>query len=288
MKHIVNISMSRAAALPYLLVLALTVGCASSRPATTGSDQSRVEAARAAYAAGDYGETVRSLQEFLSDNPGTRYREEALFLMARAYYEDGLFFEAEERFRRVLRDFPGGDHAPEASYFLSLALLSQSRSPALDQTETRHALTQMKSFISRYPDHPLVERAQGHILAMREKLGEKQMKTACFYHRRGKPFSRAARFYLEEKVLKEYGDTRWGPEAMLKLAENYARTEEWTEAAAWAGRLVETAGESKAAEEGRRILARAQREIDEGQSAAEDSRDGAAVDRAGTSPISPR
>lgn len=213
-------------------LVAAAAGCASAPRVAPGDETARMERGRALYAEGDYREVILTLQELLTTRPGNRFADEAIALIGRSYYEEGEYLDAEDRFRRVLREFPESPFAAESSYYLALALLSQSRKPALDQAETLAALTQFQSFISRYPKHELEERAKMHIRNIRLKLAEKLYANGELYDR--VRAHRAARFYFEDRVLAEYPDTRFAPMAMVKLAESYARTEDWTQSARWA------------------------------------------------------
>jgi outer membrane protein assembly factor BamD len=218
-----------------VLLAATLAGCASAPPPRGGDETARFEAIRARFETGDYAQVILELQAFLGDHPGSRYADEGIFILGRANYEDGNFPEAEDRFRRILTDYPESPFAADASYHLGLALLSQSRSPQLDQTETISALTQFRSFIVRYPTSPLVGRAEGHIADIRAKLAEKEYLTGELYYRLGA--QSAARLYLKDKVLVEYADTPVAAKAMLKLAESYRRTGDWAQVAEWAARL---------------------------------------------------
>ncbi len=218
-----------------VMLAAALAGCASAPAPRGGDENARFEAIRARFEKGDYAQVVLELQAFLGDHPGSRYADEGIFILGRAYYEDGNFPEAEDRFRRILTDYPESPFAADASYHLGLALLSQSRSPQLDQTETISALTQFRSFIVRYPKSPLVERAQGHIEDIRTKLAEKEYLNGELYYRLGA--QPAARLYLRDKVLVEYADTPVAAKAMLKLAESFRKTGDWAEVQEWAARL---------------------------------------------------
>ena len=227
-------------------------GCAGTPPPPPPGDEARIGYLRAFFEQEEYYAAIQGLQQFLADRPGSRFVEEATFLIGRAYYEEGLYIEAEEQFRRVLLEFPGGDVACEAAYYLGLSLLSQSRPAPLDQTETRVALAQFRAFVNRYPDHALADRARTHIKNIRNKLAEKAYLNGRTYEKRG--FHYPARFYFEERVLKDYGDTKWAIPAMEALSRSYARTKEWEDATRWAQKIVDTDPEHEAAGEARKIL----------------------------------
>jgi len=252
-----------AAALLLLVLFQGLAGCASSRPAPPPEDAALMEWAREGLAARDYRDVLLALQAYLPGHAGSRYTEEATLLIGRMQYELGMNLEAEEQFRKLLHDFPGGEFAPEATYYLALTLFAQSRGPQLDQTETREALDQFRSFVSRYPGHTLVPRAEEHILSIRSKLAEKEFLNGKLYLRRG--LLRPARFYFEERVVKEYGDTRWASPAKLQLARSYEETKEWSSAARWAEDVLESHPEPAEEEAARDILDRARKQVAAGK-----------------------
>lgn len=237
------------------VLLATLLGCAHTPPAPPASDEDgRMAYAHQLFAAGDYDRVVLLLQELIANRPGSRYVEEATFFIGRAYYEQGMDLEAEDQFRQYLRSFRGGNFEAEAQYYLGLALLSQSRSPMLDQTETKAALGEFQSFLSRFPDHELAERAKGHIATIRAKLAEKEYLNGKLYLKRGKGYQKAARFYFLERVLDPYGDTPWACPAILGLGESCRKTGDWEDAARWAQRYLDTCPDGENAGDARDIL----------------------------------
>ena len=259
----------RAAAL--LAVCALAGGlaaCATSGLSRLPEGQTRLETARALYERGDYRRCILETNAFLADSPGSRYLDEATMLLGKAYYEEGDFFAAEERFRRIKRDFPESELAEDASYFLALALLSQSRPAELDQAETEEALVEFQSFITRYPDHPNVERARGHMRDARAKLAEKQYKNGITY---SKVKSYAAARHQFQQVVTLFPETPWACPAMYRLVKSFERTQDWSGVSLWAQRLVDEAPDCQYAADAREMLDKALREQAAGEAPEADS-----------------
>ena len=243
-----------------LIAVAACGGCAGSRPDPPPDEGGFMDWAQKAYQDEDYDDLVLALRQFLPAHAGGRHTEAATLLLGKALYKQDFYVEAEEQFRALLRDFPGGEVAPEAMYHLGLALLAQSRPAQLDQRETREAMAQFQSFVSRYPDHSLVASAEKHILAIRTKLAEKEYLSGKLYLRRGDSYRRAARFYFKEKVLKEYGDTKFAPLALLGLAESYNKTHEWQKLADTCQELLARFPESHEAHRAKNLLEKAKKE----------------------------
>ncbi len=230
-------------------------GCATTSKIPKGNETAQIQAGRDAFKNQDWSRAVLVLQALLTERPGSRYADEAIFLIARADYEEGSYADAEDRFRHVLQDYPDSPFAPESSYYLGLSLLSQSRPPQLDQTETLAALTQFRSFLTRWPDHELAPRARTHVQEIRDKLADKAFLNGKFYEKRGA--HQAARFYFEDKVLGAFPDTPYAPKAMLELARSYKKTDEWVKTAHWAKKLLDEYPASEEAGKGKDLLAEA-------------------------------
>jgi outer membrane protein assembly factor BamD len=231
---------------------------------TAGDEDGSMESLRRSFEAEEYYYVIEGARQFVGMYPGSRYLDEAWFLLARSEYEEGNYMEAEGRFRRLLRDFPQSEYAEESHYQLALALLSQSRGAELDQTETRAALREFESFLSRYPDSPFAERATNHVNGIRAKLAEKAYKNGETY-RKVKSWD-GARFYYA-KVFEEWPEAPYASRAVLRLAELAERGEEWSEVARWAGRLLADYPDSPEAGSARGLLEKAQRKLDEAGSA---------------------
>jgi outer membrane protein assembly factor BamD len=88
----------------------------------------------------------------------------------------------------------------------------------LDQSDTRRAIEEFQLFIDRFPEDPLVEDAQKHIVELRTKLAMKQYETARLYERR-ELFEAAALSY--ESVFDLYPDTPWAQPALLGAMRSY-------------------------------------------------------------------
>lgn len=245
--------------MPAAFLIVVLTGCAGHHPPPPGDDTLFMDWARKAYQDRDYNDLVLALKEYLPRHAGSRYTEEASLLLGKAYYEQDLYVEAEEQFRNLLHDFPGGEFAPEAMYQLGLAYLAQSRPPQLDQKETYDALVQFRSFVSRYPEHPLVPSAEKHILAIRTKLATKEYLAGKLYAKRGGNWHRAARFYFKDKVLAEYSDTNVAPLALLGLAESYNTTHEWQKLADTCKQLIDRYPKSNEAYRAKDLLKKAQK-----------------------------
>ena len=237
------------------VAVVLLSACAGTRAPVPTDDLGRIEQARANFEAGEYREVILILEGYLASRPGSRYVEEATFLIGRSYYERGLDFEAEDQFHKVLKEFPGGEFSCESKYYLGLALLSQARSPHLDQVERTQARTKFKTFMSTCGEHPLVVRAEEHIKDIEDDLAEKLFITADQVYRKRR-YGYGERFYYQ-RIIDEYPHTKWVAPAMLGMAKSHERDKHWVDAADWAQRLIIAFPESEEADKVRGVLDKA-------------------------------
>ncbi len=251
---------ARTSIIPVVMLAAsvLLAGCAGTKKSSSITPANEVALAQSLMDEGDYRGAVAALTQFLAVHPGSRLVDEATHLLGRAYYEDGLYYEAEERFRRVIREFPESPWAQDSAYYLGLAILSQSRKPELDQSETLAAIVEFQSFISRYPDSELVPRARQHILNARTKLAEKSYKNAITYT---KIKSWRAAYHELEGVVTTYPETEWVCPAMAKMVEVAVKREDWPRAGRWSQRVILESPDCPFVEKAQEHLARAEEEM---------------------------
>ena len=105
-----------------------------------------------------------------------------------------------------------------ASFERAVSYYHLSPQYALDQTNTRQAITYLQLFLDQFPDSDLKEEAEGHLRVLREKLAQKGYESAGLYERRG-IYEAAALSYV--RVFDTYPDTQWADDALLGAMRSY-------------------------------------------------------------------
>ena len=86
-------------------------------------------------------------------------------------------------FQEFLSFYPTNRRADYAQYKLGIAHFRQMRSPQRDQTETRDALKEFQTFVTRYPSSELMPEAKAKLRETRDRLSESELEVGRFYYR---------------------------------------------------------------------------------------------------------
>ena len=86
-------------------------------------------------------------------------------------------------FQEFLSFYPTNRRADYAQYKLGIAHFRQMRSPQRDQTETRDALREFQTFVTRYPNSELMPEVKAKLRETRDRLSESELEVGRFYYR---------------------------------------------------------------------------------------------------------
>jgi len=197
--------------LPFLLLM----GCGGTFKEGRREGTPDFQGAKATFDRGDYLDAIPDFKAYIEQFPGTDRTDDALYYLGLSYIREKDYALASAQFDRLLRDFPTSPLQADALLELARCDDLQSHPAPLDQTETVRALTRYNQFAEQYPDHPRLGEAKARIRALRDRLAEKLLRSGRLYTKLRK--EKAAEFYLR-RILREYPDSKWTPEATLLLA----------------------------------------------------------------------
>jgi outer membrane assembly lipoprotein YfiO len=208
--------MNRWVARLVILQLLFCLGCGGALRESRREGTPDFNAAKAAFDRNDYLDAIPDFKAYVEQFPGTDRTDDALYYLGVSYIKEKDYALASAQFDRLLRDFPTSPLQPDALIELARCDDLQSHQAPLDQTETARALTRYNQFVEQYPDHPRVPEAKARIQALRDRLAEKLLRSARLYYKLRR--DSAAEFYLR-RLLREYRDSKWAPEATLLLSD---------------------------------------------------------------------
>ncbi|MEM7009336.1 MAG: outer membrane protein assembly factor BamD [Thermodesulfobacteriota bacterium] len=158
------------------------------------------------------------------------------------FFERGEYEQAAIEYEEFLKRHPAHPDAAYATYQLARSLYREISSPDRDPTNTREALKWFNIFVEKYPESPLVAKAEKRIVKCRQRLAKRQIYIGNFYNKR-KNYRAAA--YRYNVVVEDYSDTKQLPEAMYLLGRAYAKQKEYDLARATLTDLVQTYPDAK-------------------------------------------
>ena len=114
------------------------------------------------------------------------YRPDAKLGIGDTYVGEGTaeaLVLAINEFREFLSFYPTNARADYAQYKLGLSHFKQMRSAQRDQTETREAMKEFETFITRYPNSRIMSEGRARLRESRDRLSEADYQVGFFYYR---------------------------------------------------------------------------------------------------------
>jgi outer membrane protein assembly factor BamD len=195
-------------------------------------------------------------RQLFDSYPQSQYRADAKLGIGDTYLGEGSaesFVLAINEFREFLNFYPTHGRADYAQFKLGMAHYYQMRAPERDQTESREAVRELQTFVTRYPNSSLKEEGQKRLRDAKDRLGDSEYRVGYFYFR--------SRWYpgavdrLKSLIDRDPGYTRRDA-AYFYLAESLVKLSKPKEALPYFDRLVKEFEQSE-------YLAAAQKRIEE-------------------------
>ena len=173
------------------LALAAAVGCVTdgSRVVPGGTlepDKFLFDKGTAALTAKKWLNAREYFKQVVETYTGSSYRPDAKLAVGDTYLGEGTaeaLVLAINEFTEFLSFYPTNKRADYAQYKLGLAHFRQMRKPERDQTETREAIAQFRTFVTRYPMSELMPEVLMKLRESRDRLSESDYLVGYFYYR---------------------------------------------------------------------------------------------------------
>jgi outer membrane protein assembly factor BamD len=186
---------------------------------------------------------------------GSTYRPDAKLAIGDTYLGEGTaeaLVLAINEFSEFLSFYPTNSRADYAQYKLGLAHFRQMRKPERDQTETREAISQFRTFVTRYPNSDLMPEVQTKLREARDRLSESDYLVGYFYFRQRWYPGAVDRF---TSILKDDPEYTRRDAVFFHLAESYLKIKREAEALPYYERLVEQFQQSEYLDDTRKRIA---------------------------------
>jgi outer membrane protein assembly factor BamD len=166
-------------------------------------------------------EFFKQVTETYTQSP---YRPDAKLGIGDTYLGEGTaeaLVLAINEFREFLSFYPTNRRADYAQYKLGMSHFRQMRAAQRDQTETREALKEFETFVTRYPQSSLMPEVKAKLRETRDRLSESDYLVGYFYFRQRWYPGAIERF---KALLKEDPEYTARDAVFYHLAESLART----------------------------------------------------------------
>lgn len=159
----------------------------------------------------------------LSSRAGTII-DSARFYYADCFYHTKEYILAVSEFQRLRQLFSESALADDAQYKIAMCYYKLSPNYALDQDYTLQAIKEFQLFLELYPDSEFRQEADTHYLEIRMKLAKKEYKTGELYRKMGEFEAAIISF---QKVMNDFYDTTYAPEALYWQGVCYKNLLDW-------------------------------------------------------------
>ena len=167
------------------------------------------------------------------------YRPDAKLGIGDTYLGEGsaeALVLAINEFTEFLSFYPTNRRADYAQFKVAMAHFRRMRLPQRDQTETRAALREFDTFVSRYPNSSLMAEAKAKQRETRDRLSEADYQVGYFYYRQKWYPGAIDRF---KQVLKDDPGFTGRDSVYFYLAESLVKVKKEAEALPYLEKLVQ-------------------------------------------------
>ena len=151
---------------------------------------------------------------------GTAKFEELYYKDAYCFYYMKEYRDAENLFKGFMEVFPNSSKAEEVDYMHAYCFYKQSPKVELEQVNTSKAMGMMQTFINTHPGSSRIKDATAIIDKCREKLEQKEYRSAELYYNLGQFRASAIAF---SNLLNNYPESVRGEDYKLKTVKSYFR-----------------------------------------------------------------
>lgn len=166
-----------------LAIVVLLSSCSSYEKESTSLDLDyRYEAAKAYYLEGEYNKASQILESMVTLLKGGDKAEESLMLLAMCYYNSKDYETASQYFKLHYSNYPRGEYAEFSRFYSGKSLFMGIAEPALDQSGTYLAISELQLFMEYFPLSKFVDEAHEIIEKMQDVLVKKEYLSAKLYY----------------------------------------------------------------------------------------------------------
>jgi len=179
-----------------------------------------------------------NLQTLINTYPDSEYLAKAKLSIADSYYKEGgtaNMTQAIQGYKDFIVFFPFLPEAPYAQLQVANAHYRQMEKPDRDRTQARDAEEEFQTFLTKYPNDPLVPKAEQKLRDVQEVLAEGDYRIAYYYFVKGDKRAAASRLV---SVTNRYPLYSRSDQALWMLGDIFEKSERKEVAANYYAKIV--------------------------------------------------
>lgn len=168
------------------------------------------------YDRGKYLKSIEYFQTIVYNYPGVTLVDTAQYYLAMSYFNNKDYELSKVEFNRLAVNYPSSAFFQDALFMKAVAAFeSTPKHYGLDQSELHDAISELEDFLVDFPESGHVEEAKHYLNLAKGRLAHKYYEDGMVYMNIGA--YEAATIYFQ-KVIDDYTNTDFAPEAMFKYA----------------------------------------------------------------------
>src|SRR6202046_5082462 len=194
--------------------------------ASAEPDKVLYDRAQADLKAGRYTEGRLALQTLINTYPDSEFLAKAKLAVADSYYKEGgtsSTTQSISEYKDFITFFPFLEEAAYAQMQVAMAHYRMMEKADRDSTQAQAAEDEFQAFILKYPQSPLLPKAEQYLREVQEVLGDGEFKIARYYYVKADYRAAAARLVEVTDRYPLYSET---DEALWMLANVYYRAKQ--------------------------------------------------------------
>jgi outer membrane protein assembly factor BamD len=179
-----------------------------------------------------------TLQTLINTYPDSEFLSKAKLGIADSYYQQGGISgltQSEVEYKDFITFFPTAPEAPEAQYRVAMSHFRMMGKADRDTTEARLAEMELKEFLLKYPDSPVMPRVKGRLREVQQVLAEGDYEIADFYYQKGSYPAASSRL---KEIVEKYPNYSGGDQVLWYLGQSLEHLKKPREAAPYYGRIL--------------------------------------------------
>jgi outer membrane protein assembly factor BamD len=199
---------------------------APSTEASAEPDKVLYERAVADIKKGHYIEGRLTYQTLINTYPDSEYLAKAKLGVADSYFKEGgtsSITQAVQEYKDFITFFPFLDEAAYAQIQVAMAHYRMMEKADRDKTQAENAEDEFQTFLLKYPQSPLVPKAEQSLREVQEVLADSQFRVARFYYLKMNYAASAARLIDLSQRYPLYSQS---DEALWMLGDVYGRAKQ--------------------------------------------------------------
>lgn len=232
----------------WVCLLAFFFGCSTTKKEKNYSARQLLQQSKQLAKKKDSEEAKAKIQLLMEDYPDSKERIAATMLLADIHFREEEYEEAKFHYQKFTDLYPAHQFVDRAHFYKAMSNFKLTDLASRDLSPVNSALEGFRRFIQDFPNSSYAKEANLKITQCLDILAQNMFEIGKFYYRTGSFQSAIQRFM---RLKAEYPNHAYALEAEFLLGESYYHEQNFSEAATYYKKVIQSSPKSEFAKEAR-------------------------------------